>query len=704
LTASTFTVATTWSYGLALAGYAVFAARVAIGSRSNVRAQVLFAALAITALWAASCAAIAVAPGRWSTLAMSACDALRYGAWYLFLWHLLTVPNTSRAMSRATQLQFALVGTALIASVALAESPTLLGMLGASGARTVFLLRLGLAVYGLILVEQVVRRVPPQMRWAIKPLAIALSGVFGLELFLYADGALFGQLDSDIWASRGFANLLVIPLLAMASARNSDWTVDLHLSREAVFHSGALLVSGTFLLAVAIAGYFVRYFGGEWGHALQIELLFAAALLIALVASSGQFRSKLKVFVSKHFFSYRYDYRQEWLRFTHTLSSESAVQGLQERVVMALADLVESPGGLLWMKEDPRGYAISARWNVSRVDGVERADSTLVRFMERTGWIIDVAELRDHPERYADVDAPGWLAQVPSSWLIVPLISGSELQAFAVLAKPRAEIDVDWEVRDLLKTASRQAASYLGQVRATEALLEARKFEAFNRMSAFVVHDLKNLVAQLSLMLRNAQRHHGNPAFQADMLATVEHVVSRMNALMLQLRTGAEPVDKPHPVDLSAIVRNVCSSKTSARGEVVFEATGPLPAIGHEDRLEHVIGHLIQNAIDATESSGRVVIRTSNDGEYATVLVADDGVGMTEAFMRERLFKPFETTKPSGMGIGVYESSQYVTSLGGDITVDSNPGTGTLVRVRLPVAPAPEREALHDAEIKEQAA
>src|SRR6185437_6285080 len=190
--------------------------------------------------------------------------------------------------------------------------------------------------------EQVLRRVQPQMRWSIKPLAVALGGIFGLDLYLYADAMLFGHLDADIWATRGFANVIAIPFLAIATARNTGWTVDLHLSRRAVFHSSALLVSGAFLLLVAGAGYFVRYFGGEWGRALQIELLFAAALATVVVGSSGRFRAKLKVFISKHFFSYRYDYREEWLRFTRTLSMESPVQSLQERTIMALADLVES--------------------------------------------------------------------------------------------------------------------------------------------------------------------------------------------------------------------------------------------------------------------------------------------------------------------------------------------------------------------------
>ena len=685
MTASTFATVSVWSYGLALAAYVLFSIRVALGSRRGLRPRLLLTALAATALWAALSLPLAVAPTVGTALLASASDALRYGAWLVFLWHLLIPSDSPRSgINAGTRNAFVAVGAVLVASVLLGEGFAATGMPAIGGLRGGYLLRVGMAVFALVLVEQVVRRVQPQMRWSIKPLAVALGGIFGLDLYLYADAMLFGRLDADIWASRGFANVIAIPFLAIATARNTGWTVDLHLSRRAVFHSSALLVSGAFLLLVAGAGYFVRYFGGEWGRALQIELLFAAVLAIVIVGSSGRFRAKLKVFISKHFFSYRYDYREEWLRFTRTLSMESPVQSLQERTIMALADLVESPGGALWLKEEHRGYVTAARWNFPAIDASERPDGALASFLERTGWVLSIPELRADPVRYADLAFPEWVTSLPSAWLIVPLATGQELIGFVVLIAPRTAINVDWEVRDLLKTASRQAASYLGHVKMSEALLEARKFDAFNRMSAFVVHDLKNLVTQLSLMLKNAQRHRDNPAFQADMLLTVQHVVERMNALMLQLRTGAEPVENARLVDLDTVVRRVCAAKSDPQVPIELVSTTPAAAFGHEQRLEHVIGHLVQNAIDASPSGNTVNVRVESAGRFVAVAVSDTGAGMAPEFVRDRLFKPFQTTKPSGMGIGVYESAQYVNGLGGEIQVDSRPGAGTCVRVLIP--------------------
>jgi len=203
-------------------------------------------------------------------------------------------------------------------------------------------------------------------------------------------------------------------------------------------------------------------------------------------------------------------------------------------------------------------------------------------------------------------------------------------------------------------------------------------------MSAFVVHDLKNLVAQMQLLLRNAQKHHANPEFQRDMLATVEHVVGRMNQLMQQLRSGETPVENPRPVDLSTLVRRVQAVRAAGRTGLHIEAVPDVLANGHEDRLERVIGHLVQNGFDAAGDKAQISVRVFRDGGHAVVEVADNGVGMTPEFIRDHLFKPFQSSKASGMGIGAYESQQYVASLGGRMEVASEPGAGTRVRVLLP--------------------
>jgi putative PEP-CTERM system histidine kinase len=254
-----------------------------------------------------------------------------------------------------------------------------------------------------------------------------------------------------------------------------------------------------------------------------------------------------------------------------------------------------------------------------------------------------------------------------------------------VLAKPRTPVDLDWEVRDLLKTAARQAAVFLAQMHATEALLEARKFDAFNRMSAFVVHDLKNIITQLSLMMKNAERHRDNPEFQADMLETVASSLEKMRQMMLQLREGERPTGRTSGVDLSDIAQRI-QTAAEQRGRVVaLEVVDRVATRGHEQRLERVIGHVVQNALDATPADGRVWVKLQQSAGRALVEVGDTGAGMSPEFIQSRLFRPFNSTKASGMGIGSYESFQYVKELGGSIDVKSELGRGTVVTLLLPL-------------------
>jgi putative PEP-CTERM system histidine kinase len=204
-------------------------------------------------------------------------------------------------------------------------------------------------------------------------------------------------------------------------------------------------------------------------------------------------------------------------------------------------------------------------------------------------------------------------------------------------------------------------------------------------MSAFVVHDLKNIVTQLSLMLKNAERHRANPEFQQDMLMTVEHSVERMRQLMMQLREGATPTGSACGVNLSDAIERIRKEKAGQGREVEVQLQQKLVARGHEDRLERVIGHLVQNALDATPVSGRVTVSLDRRGDRAALEVGDTGHGMSAEFIRERLFKPFQSTKREGMGIGAYESAQYIRELGGEMLVDSEPGTGTRMTVLLPL-------------------
>lgn len=695
--------------GLAHAVLVLYLARAGyLGARSDLVQRLLFAATVLTAAWGLF-GAYAEASLYTGPVYLAAClDLARYALWLAMLLALLRVPavppsgpgepaagdpagGTAAAKTKAAArsmvggMTWTVIVVVVMAVAALAlrvargpEDPDAL--------RYTLLPALALAVLGLVLVEQVFRNLTEDARWLAKPVCLGLLSVFAFDVYIYAEASLLGRLDVDASSVRPLVHLILAPFLFIAVRRKADWSRSIQVSRRAVFYSAALLLAGAYLLFIAAVGYYVRYFGGDWGRALQLGLAFASGVMLLALVLSASLRATVRVFIGKHFFSYRYDYREEWLAFTAMLASNSSPQEVGVHIVRALANILECPAGALWTRAGGGGaYVQAAAWNMASDLGSASADSSLAHFLRERTWLIDLDEYRHDAAAYESLTLPDWLLGNDRAWAVIPLPAATELLGWVVLSRPRTPVDLDWETRDLVKTASRQAAGYLSQMQATEALLESRKFDAFNRMSAFVVHDLKNIVTQLSLMLKNAQRLRDNPEFQEDMLLTVESSLEKMRRLMLQLREGATPPDGSRGVELAPLVAKLQKLSAAAGRQVEAEVDATLATRGHEERLERVLGHLVQNALDATPPDGRVWLKVERFGGQIRVEVGDTGHGMTEDFVRNRLFKPFNSTKHSGMGIGTYESALYIRELGGSLSVDSHPGKGTLIAVLLPL-------------------
>jgi len=547
-----------------------------------------------------------------------------------------------------------------------------------------------LAVVGLVLLEQIIRNTPPELLRATKYLCLGIGGIFVYDFYLYSDALMFQRIDPALWEARGFVNAIVVPVIGVALARNQQWSPRIFISRRVVFHTSALLASGIYLIAMGIGGYYVRDYGGTWGTVAQTIFLFGASLILLILLFSGPLRARLRVFINKHFFHYKYDYREEWLRFIRTLSSNGQDIPLPERVVRAIAQMIGCHGGALWMLQDNGRYESQARWNMELpAMASEPVDSSLIRFLEIQKWVINLDEYKHDPGLYrslGDLQMPEWLKSIPDAWLISPLILEDRLMGFVVLARSAANHrHFNWEDSDLLKTSGSQAASYLAQHAISQALAEAKQFEAFSRLSTYAVHDLKNLISQLSLVVSNAARHKGNPLFMENVVSTVENSVSKMNRLLARLLDGVQ-VDSRREVDLSTLLEEVVRDAHAAKPAPVlkYDAHG-ITVAADRDQLVSVMGHVIQNAQDATPDDGQVIVRLKKANGLAVVEVEDSGCGMDEAFIRARLFRPFQTTKgTSGMGIGVYEAREFVRSLGGDIYVQSKPGQGTIFRIEIP--------------------
>ncbi|MET3133184.1 putative PEP-CTERM system histidine kinase [Oxalobacteraceae bacterium GrIS 1.11] len=637
--------------------------------RARRNARALCVACLLTALWATGVVGLTL----WAQplpLLGDALEALRSGAWLVFLL-LLLQPSGLRPRGFLIAIAGILAGQ-LLAAASGAAFP---------GVMTVIVSRLLLAVLGMLLVEQWYRNTPAPQRWGVKFACLGIGGLFAYDFYLYSDALLFRSINAELWAARGIVNALSAPLLALSAARNPAWALGLSVSRQIMFRSAALLGSAIYLLAMASSAYYLRYFGGTWGAVMQVAYLGGAVLLLAGVLFSGALRAKLKVFINKHFYSAIYDYREEWLRFTRALSEDGPALG--ERTIQAVAQLVESPAGALWIRRERDMCMPAASWNMAPQTACEPLASPFCQFLETRQWVIDVPECLRKPD--PQLALPDWLHAVSQLWLVVPLMLHGRLFGFVALALPRTRITLNWEVRDLLKIAGSQAAGYLAHRESADSLTVARQFESFNRMSTFIVHDLKNLVFQLSLLLSNAEKHKANPEFQRDMLGTLDHSVKKMTLLLQKLSRG-EPQELATPLSIDKLLTQAVSAKAAEEPAPVLEILhAGLTVLANWARLERVLGHIIQNAIEATAKDGRVLVRLLREEHSAVVELHDTGQGMSEQFIRERLFKPFESTKAAGMGIGVFESREYIREMGGFLEVSSVPAVGTTFRVVLPL-------------------
>jgi putative PEP-CTERM system histidine kinase len=676
-------------YGLTAVAFTVLFLLLLTGWRARFQGTQLVVAVGGATLWSIAAAAQAGFGSPGLDIVWAA-EVVRNMLWMFFLLHLLK-PFAEGKGSYLRMLRYVRLGSlvlGLLMLVMLVDIPQLVAFLRPGEVQREFSLigQLLYAVLGLALVEQLFRNTPVELRWGIKHLCFGLGAVFVFDFYLYTDALLFHRLDGTIWAARGFVVFMSVPLIGITAARNPDWRLPVLVSRRMVLHSTTLFSAGLYMLLMALAGYYIKLYGGEWGGVLQIAFLFGAIIVLIALLFSGQFRARIRVFFDKHFFSYRYDYRDEWLRVIGLLAGRQLEKPLSERVIWALAEIVESSGGLLWVRSEKGEYRFKARFNshhavASEVD----ADESLVRFLAHKRWVIDLDEYRAEPEVYAGLSLPDWVDGNTDAWLIIPLVHDEHLLGFVLLLRPRAPQSINWENLDLLKTVGMQAASYLALNQAAEALAEARQFEGFNRLSAFVIHDLKNLIAQLSLVAKNAARHKHKPEFIDDAMATIDNAVLKMNRLMAQLQS-ADVTGESRPIDLASELREVVAAK--ARGApvpVLRVEAGDARVSAEPDRLSAVLGHVIQNAQDATPDGGRIDVVLRVAGDQVIVEIRDTGCGMDAEFIKTRLFRPFDSTKGlTGMGIGAYECREVITALGGQVMVESTPGRGTVFRIMLP--------------------
>lgn len=670
------------SYALAGCAYLGVAVLLLRAAKSNIAARWVVAATGVTALWAAVLAldayTLGLRPG-----AIGLMDVVRYAAWFGALRSL-----SGAALPRWFYRGIFGVCAALFVLLALLPPAGVVRLVTTGG--------LLLALMGLVQIEQLLRNAPPATRLAMNLAAVGIGGQFAYDLFLYSQAQLLGGIEPSAWIGRGPAIVLLLPAIVLSVRRLGDFGPVVFVSRHVVFYTGSCIAIGGYLTSMAVGGYYVRAHGGSWGESLQLLFLFGAAVVLAGLLLSNTLWRRFKVFIATHFYRNKYDYRIEWLRFIQTLSAGSNHGGdtdVRRVAIQAVAQIFNCPAGVLFMREGPAAnYVGVAVWPDAGASDESLLQlpvgAELPQFLADRQWIIDLEEYLRAPDVYGNLQLPAWLIAERGWRIVTPLLLLDRLVGILVLRPPPPPFRMTFEDRDLFKTVGRHVALQLAQFDAEQKLTASRQFDAYNRFAAFVMHDLKNSVAQLQLLVRNAERHSENPEFIEDAISTIANTVGRMTGLIGQLQSR----------DVHGQLRDVALAQVVDGAVTRCQGRRPTPRVecrldgaivrADAEKLGSIFDHTIRNAQEATGADGHVVIRLYADGDHVRLEVQDDGPGMDPEFVRDRLFRPFDTTKGSkGMGIGAYQTREYVRQLGGEVEVQSSPGRGTTLCIRLPLCP-----------------
>ena len=669
-----------WSHALAAALFAALTLWRLRDAARHPAQRLLAGTFAMTGCWAWLAA---VTPGD---PIVGYAESARNLLWISLLYSL-------SAASEEREHGLKLVYGAVAAVIGLQLIGATLELISPSGAlaQTGLVLRITTAAGALVLVHNVYGQAAPASRSQIRLAALGLALMWFYDLNLYTIAYLGSGTAQRLIEWRGLAVALTAPMFALSTRAEAGWRV--RLSRAATFQSLSLLAICAYFALMAIVATALRGSGIDWSAALMVGVLSVMTVGAMVLLPSARARGWLKVKLAKHLFEHRYDYRTEWLRFTETLGRAGPdAPPLGERIVKAFADVVDAPGGLLVVGDGSGALTLGANWNWSGElpSAGSLADaSRLWAEIETSGRIVEFEAIRGGWGIGRDnaMSAPEWMVDDTNVWAGVPLLHQERLVGIVILSAPEYRRALDWEDFDLLRTAGKQAASSLAEAMGQEALANAQRFEEFNRRFAFILHDIKNLVSQLSLVARNAERHADNPEFRADMVATLQSSVGKMNDLLTRLapRSSAR-VQRIEAQPLRPILLEAIAAKRRDR-DVQLLGDASLCAMIDAGALEQAVGHLLQNALDASSGTS-VIVRVASDSDNVTVTVDDKGVGMDGEFIRNRLFQPFASTKSGGFGIGAFEARSLIAAMGGRLSVESQPGRGTTFTITLPAASA----------------
>ena len=556
-----------------------------------------------------------------------------------------------------------------------------------SSERMLFLSNAGFALYIAIFVylvaalynlEATYRSAERSDQWQIKFTLMGVGSLLALYVFYYSQGLLYRSINMNLAPLRTLALLVAVVLTTYSLVRGKR-RVRVVISKDMAFRSAILVIVGTYLILLGLLGEGLRYFGEASQQVVFFSVFFLGCVLLVALLLSEQMKRKVKVLINKNFFENKYDYRNHWLEFTGRLANVRNMRDLDAAILSMYCETFAMGGALLyvWSPEQAHFYNRTCyQGEPSRV--TFSRDNPLVRYMSERQWVFnaeyfepDVAEINR------------CFLEVGRVAFAVPIFSGSELEGFIALLRPiNSGETYSYEDYDLMKTLASQAAFALTSARLSEQLAVAREMEAVGRVTAFVMHDLKNLAYSLSLLSANAADFIRDPEFQQDLLVSLSNTVSKMKGLISKLKE----VPDRHKLSMSRgnlleLANDTVASLKS--GGITVHGSQVIAEVDIQE-MDKVLTNLVINALDATDGAGPVSVVVGGE-EQAFIRVADRGCGMTPEFIRDELFAPFKSTKKKGLGIGLFQSRQIVEAHQGRIEVESEPGKGSVFTVWLPL-------------------
>jgi putative PEP-CTERM system histidine kinase len=520
-------------------------------------------------------------------------------------------------------------------------------------------------------------------RWKVKFEVIGAGSILAVLIFYFSQGLLYRTIDENLMTIRSSILAISSGLILYAKLYRGNG-VRITVSRYILFRSLTLLSVGVYFIVLGLLGEAMKYLDVSFAQYMTIFLAFTGGIAMIVLFLSEQLRRRVKVFISKHFFAQKHDYRHAWMALTNRLASCTTPASMEQGILAAYCEMFGLAGASLYLLDRGSGrYVPAAEHALPRAEtGLTVSPGLLSYFLDRNRvWNLADAE-------YAPTEGERTFANAAGARFVVPLICNQQVEALVVFGRQLATEQFTFEDYDLMKIMARQSALVLSNLRLSEELIETRELAAVARLSSFVVHDLKNLTYGLSLIMDNAEEHMNNADFQRDMMTTVRHTVENMQSLTQKLKAipGKSGTSRErHDLrQLSAAVAEELK-KTRARARIVCGGTSAL-SLADGDEIKKVIVNLVQNGLDAAGEEGTILVETGMNNGHAYFSVSDTGCGMTRDFIENHLFKPFRTTKAKGLGIGLYQCKQIVEAHSGTLEVKSEAGKGSVFTVYLPAA------------------